>query len=572
MSAQPTPRPGRASSLREWAAAAGLSLLAAAAVVSPFFFLGTASGHDISFHMASWLDVAGQWSEGILFPRWAEWANFGYGEPRFIFYPPLSWLLGALLGRLVPWNAVTAVLVVCVLTLAGVAMYALLRSCLANRSSNLLGAACFTANPYALLIVYARSDFAELLAMALFPLVFLGVFRICGYVREFRPAGGFPDVAALALPFAAVWLANAPAAVILTYGTGFLLVLGAIERRSLRPLFSGGAGMLLGLALSSFYLIPAIYEQRWVHIAGALAGGLTPAENFLYARTTDAEHDAFNRVASNMAVVLLAWVAAMAVAVSRTGRQRQDRLAPGMVLSLRALAAAVLLLLLPVSSVLWSYLPELRFVQFPWRWMSVLAVVAALFTAATVRGRWRWILPVTAAFLTVGCGRYVAKHTWWDTEDMPTLRAAIAAGEGFEGTDEYDPAGDDRTGLVRKRLRAWLVSAETQADEKEDAQIVAEVWTAEQRILRVNSKKQGRLAIRLLDYPAWRATVDGKSAAIERAPGTARMIVAVPAGESRIELRFTRTWDRALGGSISALAAFGTLGLLMLGRRRAAGA
>src|SRR5215813_13558616 len=144
MSAQLTPEPGGESSLREWAAAAGLSLLAAAAVVSPFFFLGTASGHDISFHMASCLDVAGQWKQGIVFPRWAEWANFGYGEPRFIFYPPLSWLLGALLGTIVPWNAVTAVLVVCVLTLAGVAMYALLRSSVANRGGALLGAACFT--------------------------------------------------------------------------------------------------------------------------------------------------------------------------------------------------------------------------------------------------------------------------------------------------------------------------------------------------------------------------------------------------------------------------------------------
>jgi hypothetical protein len=179
-------------------------------------------------------------------------------------------------------------------------------------------------------------------------------------------------------------------------------------------------------------------------------------------------------------------------------------------------------------------------------------------------------LPLAAALLTVGCGRYVLKHTWWDTEDMPTLRAAIASGEGFEGTDEYDPAGDDRSELPRKRLRAWLLSSH--ADEKEDVQIVAEVWTAEQRILRVNAKRQGRLAIRLLAYPAWSVTVDGKSAAIERAPGTARMIVEVPAGESRIELRFTRTWDRALGGSISALAACGTLALLMLGRRRSPGA
>jgi 6-pyruvoyl-tetrahydropterin synthase related domain len=568
MSAEPIPVPKSRFSFGEWALAASVSLLTALAVVSPFFFLGTASGHDIAFHMASWLDAAGQWKQGILFPRWAEWANFGYGEPRFVFYPPLSWLLGALLGTIVPWNAVAAVFFVGVETLAGVAMYALLGRCVASRWGALLGAACFTANPYALLIVYARSDFAELLAMAFYPLVFLAVFRICGYLPE--RTGGLADVLGLAVPFSAVWLANAPAAVIATYGTGFLLVLAAIERRSFGPVWSGGAGMLLGFALGSFYLIPAIYEQRWVQIAGALAGGLTPAENFLYARTADAEHDAFNRVASNMAVVLLAWVAVMAVAVYRASRQRPDRLARGMVFSLGALAAAVLVLELPVSSLAWSYLPELRFVQFPWRFMSLLAVLAAIYTAATARGRGNWILLLGAALLTVGCGRYLVKHTWWDTEDMPTLRAAVAAGEGYEGTDEYDPQGDDRTDLPEKRLRAWPVSRATHAEEKKDVQIFTDVWTAEERLLRVKAASPALVAIRLLDYPAWRATVDGRSVAIRRAPKTAQMMLEVPAGESRIELRFMRTWDRTIGGWISALSALGALYLLAARRRREA--
>src|SRR5580704_17788451 len=221
-------------------------VLAATAVVTPMFFLGNASGHDFGFHLASWLDVAGQWREGIAYPRWAEWANWGFGEPRFIFYPPASWILGAALGTVLPWRMAPGAFIWLALVLSGVSMWRLAREWLPGSEAT-AAAVIFVVNPYQLVVVYYRSDLAELFASAIFPLLILGAGRMVrnGSRESWRSGWGecSESVPLLAIAFAVIWLSNAPAAVIATYSLVLVLAVGSVLQRSIRPLISGGAAM-----------------------------------------------------------------------------------------------------------------------------------------------------------------------------------------------------------------------------------------------------------------------------------------------------------------------------------------
>ena len=505
----------------------------------PFFFFGTPSGHDVEFHLYSWLEVLTQWKHGILYPRWAALAHFAYGEPRFVFYPPASWTLGGLISAIFPWTLASPIFVWIVLTLAGTSMFFLARRWFDCRDAT-IAAMLYAVNPYHIVIVYWRSAFAELLASCLVPLLGLLVLKLAEGERNVLAPLGFL--------LAAGWLTNAPAAVMIHYSLVLLVLFFAWTRKSPRLLLTAAGALVLGACLAAFYLLPAIYEQHWIEIANAVSAGSRPADNFLFIHTTDPDHDAFNRIIS--------WIAALEImvifAAAVTGKiWRQSRSELWKALAVWAVAGS--LLMLPISSALWNVLPKLQFMQFPWRWLLCLSLIFTLFVTIGFRHWWIrcavWLLCV----IVIALAWRSVQAPWWDTAaDLREMQDNVITGVGYEGTDEYTPVGADPSVTDKNARKVTVVGPA-------HAAIDVLRWEPESKTFTAQMSAPDRVALRLFEYPAWRVEVNGRVVKTSLREGTGQILVPVSAGMNLVELRFVRTWDRIAGSGISLLTAAGMI-------------
>ncbi|MGI4830088.1 MAG: hypothetical protein ACRYFU_18090 [Janthinobacterium lividum] len=568
-------------------------------MVLPLVLGGPSCGHDFGFHMQSWMDAADQLRHGHVLPRWAFSPAFNAGEPRFIFYPPVSWLTGSLLLLLLPPAAVPVVYTWFALTGAACAMYALARR-FSNRSGAMLAAAIYVANPYVLFTAFERTAYAELLAAAWLPLLFRAA------LAEQISA------LAVAIPLALLWLTNAPAAVMGTYALAVLVLCRAFsawrQNRSLLPedgsanvrilLVQAAGGLLLGLALAGFYLLPAAYERRYVQIAMAIIPNMRVEDNFLFGHTGYGPHDqvlhtaslvaletmAITAIALLLAIVLERKHSAMETPVPKREGVPGTSTRPALVSTL-CLAILIAVLLWHPTVPVWHLLPELAFLQFPWRLLAVLGCVLGL-AAAIALGRVR--MPVVLASVTAltiaGAATTIAIRPFREAcearELLPARISLFQAHHGVGPTDEYTPITADNDQLRWDDPAWWLAAslndpgpntvpnpAATIVDYDEPPPLNQTVSGHAPTHLQVHLSRPANLVLNLRDYPAWHVTVNDDTHPVHLQRDDGLLALALPAGNNIVDIRWRTLPDMWAGDGLSVVALL-TAGWLRLRSRR----
>lgn len=655
-----------AAVVRPWLRPAPLAaLLVAVLAVLPALavpgLVATRAGGDSPFLLERVFEMSRALAAGHIPPRWMPDGAFGLGYPFWNFYGPLVYLyagLVALLGGGVV-GAVKVATLGCFLA-AAAGMFRFGEARWSTPGAGLVASAAYTLAPYHLVNLYVRGDaLAELAAYGLFPWLLLAV----DAARRRRSAGA---VAVLALALAALVLSHNVSALLFlpvlvlavlwppapNSGVGANSQPGPREApgrsrrqattlpprpaaplaaapnlwtrpaawveagllaaewrlwsrwRSLpgRWLLAVGAGLLLGLALSAWFWLPALAEKSQVHLADNTTGYFSYAGHFrsldllelrpVFDYRVDGEHQPWRT-----GLVQLALAAAGAFLAWR-GRQRRRELWLWLVVAVGATG-----MITPLSGPLWQGVPLLAFAQFPWRWLAVQAFALAMLAGPVGEGgAWRRWLAV--AFLLLSALPGLSVQTLAVDGVTPEDVAAFEVFGNNPGTTvrgEYfpltvQPKPNSSAHVVYGRPGPQAVGGQVSGVLVRSGPATQE-WQVD-----VSGEQSVTVAFPTLWFPGWTATVtseprrppnlgagpsgeplptpvpdttrSGPADPVPAGvmPGSGWLSVEIAPGRHVVRLKLERSDARAVGEGISLLAALACLALLLVNRRRRWGA
>ena len=316
--------------------------------------------------------------------RWIPDAGYQYGYPLYNFYTPFVYYLGEIF-HLVGFGFIDSIKILFGLgfILAGIFMYLLVKEFFGPLPA-IVSSLLYTYAPYKAQEVYVRGSLSEFWISVFFPLVLWSIYKL---IKSEKNKYIFWFSSSFGLLFLTHNLLSFGFLPIIIFWTVYWLVMEK-KLSFWKKLFPG---FLLGIGLSAFFLLPLIFERKFVHIDTLTGGYFDYRQHFVSIKQLFFD----NRWGYGSSVLgsiddlslstgIIHWIVGLiAVLISFLNLKKNKKLSM-LIILFGFIDVFVLFLIHEKSSLIWSIVTPLRWIQFPWRFLSISVFLLSFMSAAAV--------------------------------------------------------------------------------------------------------------------------------------------------------------------------------------------
>ncbi|MBI2268146.1 MAG: hypothetical protein HYU80_01715 [Candidatus Blackburnbacteria bacterium] len=215
------------------------------------------SAHDIWHQVARFYHYQKAVSEGQYPPYWIGTLAHGLGYPLFFFSYHLPWIIGLpilWISNSIPISLKT--LFVISYLLSGIFMYIFAFNLLKNKLASLLSSLLYLWAPYRFVTIFVYGSIGTAFIFTFLPLLFLGILKTSN--NKTTRSGIILTAVGLSTLLLSHLMTTLSIIPIL-----FLFILSSQKTNKAAT----GKGLLLGIGLSAFYLIPAVYYSKFTQVS-----------------------------------------------------------------------------------------------------------------------------------------------------------------------------------------------------------------------------------------------------------------------------------------------------------------
>lgn len=547
-----------------WVIVASLIVIAAPAALK-LLMPGFYEPHDLH-HFADIYQMFRAIGSGQIPPRWGPDYLYNFGYPLFNFYYVMPFYLGALFLSL--FGSIQLAFKLVFISCIGLGvwgMYLMLRE-FTGKFESFVGTIVFLYTPYRAVQIYVRGAIGEALSLALTPLV---AFVFIQLVKSPR----LRNIGVAALVFGIfilshnyMWALSLPWIITLA----LLFVEKKTWRKSFWYLVMAG---IMGLAVSAYWWIPAIVEQKLVAATTPfplinhfpfISQLIIPSWGYGPSNPFSSDHLSYQIGLINLLGVLISFILIVFFRKIYKNKKYLRITLWGLISFL-----IVFFMMNIRSYAIWRILPFHDFVQFPWRLLSFTAFFSAILIAVSLQILQKNIkiylgLALMFGSIILTLNYFQPSHVVFKSDAEYLQRFFAYNGKVSQDYKNYSedylllPKTTDKKPDYLPANKILSISG-TVSDIKENSPIN---WTAS-----VVSAKDTTATFYTLNFPGWKAEMDGKQVQIISEKPYGQIEINVPKGIHSVSFVWEKTGLRLTSDIISLVGILASIFFVFKGRR-----